>query len=74
MKEGPMPDDLRITIDDWRKRMDAGEDFTIIDTRNPQAWSESNEKIPQAIRVPVDGFQEHLSEIPKNKPIVAYCT
>jgi hypothetical protein len=45
-----MPDDLRITVDELRKRMEAGEDFTITDTRNPQAWAQSNEKLPGAIR------------------------
>ncbi len=69
-----MADDLRITIDELRKRMEAGEDFTIIDTRNPQAWAEANEKIPEAIRVPLDGFEEKLPSIPRDRPIVAYCT
>jgi len=54
--------------------MEDGEDFTIIDTRNPQAWSQSDERLPDAIRVPLDTLDENLSEIPKNKPIVAYCT
>jgi hypothetical protein len=36
-----MPDDLRITVNELRKRMAAGEDFTFIDTRNPQAWAQS---------------------------------
>jgi rhodanese-related sulfurtransferase len=69
-----MPDDLRITVDELRKRMEAGEDFTIIDTRNPQAWAASDQKLPEAIRVPIDSLEQSLSKIPKNKPIVAYCT
>jgi rhodanese-related sulfurtransferase len=69
-----MSGDLRITVDELRKRMEAGEDFTVIDTRNPQAWAQSNEKLPEAIRVPVDALDKSLSEIPKGKPIVAYCT
>jgi rhodanese-related sulfurtransferase len=69
-----MPDDLRITVDELRKRMEAGEDFTIIDTRNPQAWAQSNEKLPGAMRVPVDALEQNLSRIPKDKPIVTYCT
>jgi rhodanese-related sulfurtransferase len=69
-----MPGDLRITIDELRRRMDAGEDFTFIDTRNPQAWAQSDVMLPEAIRVPADKFDEGLYEIPKNKPIVAYCT
>jgi rhodanese-related sulfurtransferase len=54
--------------------MEAGEDFTIIDTRNPQAWAQSNEKLPGAMRVPVDALEQNLSRIPKDKPIVTYCT
>ena len=69
-----MPDDLRITIDELRRRMEAGEDFAFIDTRNPQAWAQSDVMLPEAIRVPVDKFEGRLSEIPKNKPVVAYCT
>ena len=68
-----MPDELRITVDELRKRMEAGEDFTFTDTRNPQAWAQSTEKLPGAIRVPADAGDESLL-IPKNKPVVAYCT
>ncbi|HZR55323.1 MAG TPA: rhodanese-like domain-containing protein [Terriglobales bacterium] len=69
-----MSDDLRITVDELRKRMEAGEDFTVVDTRNPQAWGQSNEKLPGAIRVPLDALNQNLSKIPKDKPAVAYCT
>jgi rhodanese-related sulfurtransferase len=69
-----MSDDLRITVAELQKRMEAGEDFTIIDTRNPQAWAEALEIVPEAIRVPLDSLDEQVSRIPKNKPIVAYCT
>jgi len=69
-----MPDNLRITVGEVRKRMEAGEDFVLIDTRNPQAWSQSDVKLPEAIRVPLDNLDENLSKIPKDKPVVAYCT
>lgn len=69
-----MPDDLRITVDEVRRRQNGGEEFGFLDSRNPQAWAESDAKIPGAIRVPLEQLQQHLSEIPKNKPIVAYCT
>jgi rhodanese-related sulfurtransferase len=69
-----MPDDLRIGIEDLRKRMESGEDFVFIDTRNPQAWAQSDVTLPNAIRVPVDNFEEYLDKIPRNKSIVAYCT
>jgi rhodanese-related sulfurtransferase len=73
-KEPYMPDSLRITVDDVRKRMEAGEEFIFVDTRNPQAWSQSDVKLPKAIRVPLDSLDENLSKIPKDRPIVTYCT
>jgi rhodanese-related sulfurtransferase len=69
-----MPDNLRITVDEVRKRMEAGEDFVLIDTRNPKAWSQSDVKLPEALRLPSDNLDENLSNIPKDKPVVAYCT
>lgn len=69
-----MPDNLRITVDELRNRMQAGEDFTFIDTRNPQAWAQSREKLPGAIRLPADANDESLAKIPRNKPVVTYCT
>jgi rhodanese-related sulfurtransferase len=69
-----MPDTRRITVEELKRRMEAGEDFTVIDVRNPQAWAESDTQIPEAIRVPLDELDENLSRIPKNRPVVAYCT
>jgi rhodanese-related sulfurtransferase len=69
-----MSDAPRITPDDLKRRIDAGEDFTIIDVRNPQAWAESDTMIPGAIRIPLDEFERHLPQIPKVRPVVTYCT
>jgi rhodanese-related sulfurtransferase len=69
-----MADAPRITVAELKRRMDAGEDLTIIDTRNPQAWAEAHTKIPGAIRIGLDDLERDLSRIPKAKPVVAYCT
>ena len=69
-----MADAPRITVDELKRRMDAGEDFTVIDTRNPTAWAESDTILPEAIRLPLDKLEDILPRIPKNKPVVAYCT
>jgi len=65
---------IRITIDELKRRMESGEDFTIIDVRKPEAWAESDTMIPESIRVPLDGLEKNLARIPKNRPAVAYCT
>jgi rhodanese-related sulfurtransferase len=69
-----MTDVPRITPAELNRRIIAGEDFTLIDTRNPQAWAESNVKLPRAIRVPVDQLAETMPDLPKDTPIAAYCT
>jgi rhodanese-related sulfurtransferase len=65
---------LRITVDELKRRMDAGEEFTIIDVRSPEAWAESDTMIPGSIRVPLDQVEKDLLAIPKTRPVVAYCT
>ena len=37
LKEVSMADPPRITVEELKRRMDAGEDFTVIDVRNPKA-------------------------------------
>jgi len=69
MAEGP-----KITAEELKRRMQAGEDFTVIDVRNPIAWAESDVKARNAIRVPLNNLEQYLPRIPKNKPIVTYCT
>lgn len=69
MAEGP-----KITVQELKRRMQAGEDFTVIDVRNPQAWAESDVMAKNAIRVPLDSFEQYLPRIPKSKPIATYCT
>jgi rhodanese-related sulfurtransferase len=69
-----MSANLRIAVDNLQKRMEAGEDFVFIDTRNPQAWAESGVKLPAAVRVSLDSLDDNLSKIPKGKPVVSYCT
>jgi rhodanese-related sulfurtransferase len=69
-----MSSPLRIMVDELKKRMESGEDFTIIDVRKPEAWAESDTMIPESIRVPLDELDKNLARIPKNRPAVAYCT
>lgn len=64
----------RITADEVQQRLDRGEQFTFIDTRNPTAWAESDQKLPSAIRVPGDELAQHLNEIPKDRAVITYCT
>jgi rhodanese-related sulfurtransferase len=64
----------RITVDEVKQRMDRGEQFTFVDSRNPQAWAEADRKLPNAVRVPAEELEQHLDEIPKDRAVITYCT
>ena len=66
--------DLRISASELKRRMSAGEDFTILDARNPQAWAQAADKARGAIRVDPHAGDEALPRLPHTKPIVVYCT
>ena len=70
----PSMEATRITVDEVKQRMDRGEQFTFIDSRNPQAWAESDRKLPNAIRVPAEELEQHLNEIRKDRAVITYCT
>lgn len=59
----------RVTTDEVKERMDRGEQFTFVDTRNPQAWNDADTKLPGAVRVPADEVDQHLSEIPRDRAV-----
>lgn len=64
----------RVTVDEVKERLDRGESFTFIDTRNPTAWAEAETKLPAAIRVPAEEVEQHLKEIPHDRTVITYCT
>ncbi|HKQ75680.1 MAG TPA: rhodanese-like domain-containing protein [Blastocatellia bacterium] len=72
----------RVTAEEVMRRLDRGEAVVFVDSRNPQAWSQSKEKLPGAIRIPAGEVEQHLKEIPKacleGGPegcwIITYCT
>ena len=69
-----MQEDVRINPDQLGQRMEPREEFTILDVRNPNAWSEATDMAAGAIRVSLDKAEQVLPHIPRTKPIVAYCT
>jgi adenylyltransferase/sulfurtransferase len=64
----------RITVDELKERMDRGEELIILDSRNPQAWAESQVKIPGAIRLVEDQLPQEAEKLQRNHSIIVYCT
>ena len=64
----------RVTTHEVEARIDRDEPIVFIDARNEKEWTESNLKLPGAVRVEADRVRDHLHEIPRGRGIVPYCT
>lgn len=61
----------RLNTISWREINTLSEDTVRIDVRTTDEYSLGT--IPGFINIPVDELREHLSDIPKNKPLVLTC-
>ena len=64
----------KISPEEVNARVLAGEPVVFVDARNPHAWSESNRKIPGALRITADTVPQHIDKIARDSTVVAYCT
>jgi hypothetical protein len=64
----------KITADEVKRRLDAGESLVFVDARGDKAWDSSYTKLPGAIRVPPGDADRHLEEIPRGRAVITYCT
>lgn len=63
-----------VSASEAKQMIDRGERVVFVDARNPVAWGSSKVKLPGAIRIPVDGVDEHLGEVPRDATAISYCT
>ena len=64
----------RITVEELKEKLAKHEPVTIIDSRSQGSYDATSTKIKGAIRIASDEVQARLKELPKDKPIVVYCT
>ena len=74
LEKGPEMEPSRIRAIDLRDRIERGEETVLIDTRNPKAWAESDQKLPGALRIPADEIELHTHKLPRDQLIVTYCS
>lgn len=60
-----------ITVLDLKKRLDKGEDFDLIDVREPHEWQIA--KIPGARLIPLDEIPKRLQELNPEREIILHC-
>lgn len=67
-------DIARITPEELKAKIDAGEEVVIVDVRHSLEFGAEQETIPGAIHLPTDKMSEYHQEIPRDRDIILYCT
>ena len=60
-----------ITAAELKEMQDRGEQFLLVDVREPAEWEIV--RIPGAVLIPKGDLPSKLAELPQDKPVVAYC-
>jgi sulfur-carrier protein adenylyltransferase/sulfurtransferase len=60
-----------ITAGELKALMDNGDDFLLVDVREPAEWEIV--RIPGAVLIPKGDLPGKLAELPQNKPVITYC-
>jgi sulfur-carrier protein adenylyltransferase/sulfurtransferase len=60
-----------ISVADLARKHNAGEDFLLLDVREPDELAIAS--IPWAVAIPMGQVPERLAELPKDKPIAVLC-
>ena len=63
-----------LTVNEAKQMLDNGDRIVFVDARNPVAWGSSPQKLPGAVRIPVDEVARHLGELPRAAQAITYCT
>lgn len=54
-----------------KQKMDAGEDFFLLDVRTPQEVAET--ALPGAINIPLGTLRQRTDEVPRDKEVITFC-
>ncbi len=64
----------RITAEDLRQRLAAGETLTVVDLRHPLDFEADPYVVPGAQYIPADQIADRHGEIPRTGEVILYCT
>lgn len=64
----------RIPVAELKRLMDSGNAPTIVDVRNHSTQFHDPRRIPGALKMTIEEIDAHLSELPRDREIVLYCT
>jgi rhodanese-related sulfurtransferase len=64
----------RMTPEKLKALIDTEQAISIVDVRQPAAYNSSPLTILGAIRIPPDEIPQRYQEIPRNQPVITFCT
>lgn len=64
----------RITVDELKQKLDAGEQITIVDLRHSLDFEAEPEVIPGALHMEAKELEEKNDRLPRDGEVVLYCT
>ena len=64
----------RISIEELKRKLDAGQPVLIIDNRAGSSWLGSLVKIKGALHIPLSDLESRIEELPRDVEVVTYCT
>ena len=64
----------RMTVADLLSRLEKHAPVVIVDSRSESSWEGSDKQIKGSVRIPIDQIEARMSELPKDKEIIIYCS
>jgi membrane protein DedA with SNARE-associated domain/rhodanese-related sulfurtransferase len=64
----------RISVDELHRLMDEGVAPLVVDVRSQIARTLEPRHIPGALHLPLQGFEQHIKELPRDREIIVYCS
>src|ERR1700726_2595063 len=64
----------RITVEELKQKLDAGEDVVIVDLRHSMDFEADPETIPGAFRMDAKELEEKNDRLPRDREVILYCT
>ena len=70
----PMKPIARISPEDLKRKLEAAEDVAIIDLRTALDVAAAPHAIPGSRWIAAEALDEHLTEIPRDRELIVYCS
>ncbi|WP_457622590.1 rhodanese-like domain-containing protein [Persephonella sp.] len=64
---------IHISVEELKEKIDSGEDFLLLDVREPQEYEFSRIREKEAMLIPLMKLPAVIDKLPKDKPIYIIC-